>query len=100
MGAEIIHFKEPRSLAGLSAKLLAVFPPNQRAAESKTGPGRASRKPGLRPRLPNPRPSVLTTRGSSCCAAFPKTCTLMPLTLPRPAFTRLSSLSSRFPPIT
>jgi hypothetical protein len=31
--AEIIPFKEPRSLAGLAAKLPAVFLPDERAAE-------------------------------------------------------------------
>src|SRR5271155_1121108 len=33
MTGEIIPFKEPRSLAGLAAKLPAVFLPNEKAAE-------------------------------------------------------------------
>jgi hypothetical protein len=33
MNAEIIPFKEPRSLAGLAAKLPAVFLPDEKAAE-------------------------------------------------------------------
>ena len=33
MSAEIIPFKEPRSLAGLAAKLPAVFLPHEKAAE-------------------------------------------------------------------
>jgi hypothetical protein len=33
MSTEIIPFKEPRALAGLAAKLPAVFLPNKEAAE-------------------------------------------------------------------
>ena len=33
MSAEIIVFKEPRALAGLAARLPAVFLPNEKAAE-------------------------------------------------------------------
>ena len=96
-----IHFKEPRSLAGLAAKIPAVFHPNQRAPACKTGPGRASGKTRLEASYTQHAADRTSDPRASCWAPFRKTCTLMSHTpLPRAAFTRLSCHSSHFPPST